>query len=242
MQIDAQHSAQTTPEAVREFYDVTYRQPEGLYEDNPRFYPWIIGLLRPQTGARLLDVGCGQGDLLAAALAAGLTACGVDISPVAVERAQRRAPPATVQVSQGEQLPWPDGSFDYVTNLGSLEHFLDIGQGIREMARVLKPHGCACIMLPNAFWLGSILEVWRSGTYGAVWQVIERSGTSRQWRQLLEAHGFRVQRVLRYNKPVKLFDQHGKLRSLRKFIWRGLLNAATPFQLSWHFVYLCTKS
>jgi len=241
MHTDTRQRTQATPEAVRAYYDAIYRQPGGLYEENPRFYPWIIHLLRPRAGARLLDVACGQGDFLAAAVAAGLQVSGVDISPVAVERAKHRAPQVSVTVSAGEHLPWPEASFDYVTNLGSLEHFADMEQGLREMLRVLRPDGTACLMLPNTFWLGSVLEVWRTGTCGAVWQIIERSGTSRQWQEFLEQHGFHVQRIVRYNKPVKLFDQHGKLRSLRKFLWRGLLNRCTPFQLSWHFVYLCTK-
>ena len=140
-------------------------------------------------------------------------------------------------------MPFPDGAFDYVTSLGSLEHYRRIDQGLREMARVLKPDGLACIMVPNVFWLGDVLEVLWRGERSSAFQVIERHGTRRGWQALLETHGFVVERTRRYNKPYPLFEPSTwKVKSVRKFLWRGMFNALCPFNLSLEFVYLCRKS
>jgi SAM-dependent methyltransferase len=53
-------------------------------------------------GRRVLDVGCGTGTLLAAAVDAGADAVGVDISPAMVEAARRRVPAAAVHVADAQ--------------------------------------------------------------------------------------------------------------------------------------------
>lgn len=234
-------SAVPSPEDVRAFYDRLY-QTQGI-RDPLWLYRWIVRLLTPQPGQRLLDVACGEGHVLRFATQAGLIAEGVDISPEAVRMAKARAPRATVQVADGEHLPFPEATFDYVVNLGSLEHYLHMDVGVQEMARVLRPTGLACVMLPNTFWLGGVMEVMGHGGLGEDFQLIERHGTRRQWQQLLEANGLQVIRTVRYNKPYPLFDEEThKIKSLRKFLWRGFFNRACPFNLSLAFVYLCRQS
>ena len=233
-------SALPSPEAVRAFYDRTY-QAQGL-ADPAYLYRWIVQLLHPTPGRTILDVACGEGHLLSYAHQAQLVPSGIDISSEAITRATVRCPEATLSVGNGEALPFPDGAFDFVTSLGSLEHYRDMDAGLKEMARVLKPDGVACIMVPNVFWLGDVLEVlWRGGCSSS-FQVIERHGTRQGWRHLLEAHGVVVQQTLRYNKPYPLFaGSSWKLKSLRKFLWRRLFNALCPFNLSLEFIYLCRK-
>ena len=228
-------------QAVREFYDATYRT-HGL--SDPTFlYRWVIKLLAPVPGRRLLDVACGQGDLVWAAQQAGLRPCGIDVSVEAIRRARVRCPQATLVIGAGERLPFPDRHFDYVTSLGSLEHYRSMELGVREMARVLKPDGLACVVVPNVFWLGDVLEVWWRGECSSGFQVIERHGTRRGWQRLLEAHGLAVLHTYRYNKPYPLFAPASwKLKSLRKFLWRRLFNALCPLNLSLEFVYLCRKA
>jgi SAM-dependent methyltransferase len=54
------------------------------------------------TARRVLDVGCGAGTLIEAAVAAGTAAVGVDISPGMTEAAQRRVPTATVVTADAQ--------------------------------------------------------------------------------------------------------------------------------------------
>ena len=238
--IDAQDIQLPSSRMVQSFYDRVYRE-HGL-SDPGSLYRRIIRLLQPVPGRTLLDVACGEGHLLACANRARLMPTGIDLSPEAIRRAMTRCPQASLLVGDGEHLPFPNGTFDYVTSLGSLEHYRSMERGLEEMARVLKPEGLACLMVPNVFWLGDVLEVWRRGACSSEFQIIERHGTRRGWHALFERHGFVVHATQRYNKPYPLFAPPGwKMKSLRKFLWRSLFNALCPFNLSLEFIYLCGK-
>ena len=72
-------------------------------------------------GCRLLDVGCGSGQLALIAAKDGLDVTGVDIAANWVERAQARAQaegvPARFEVADAEALPYETASFDAVVSL-----------------------------------------------------------------------------------------------------------------------------
>ena len=177
---------------VKAWYNQHYAA-KGLASMRPaRAYAVFLDLLDARPGTRLLDVSCGSGFLLQAARARGIRAVGVDLSDEAVRLARTVAPDARLAVGAGEQLTFRDASFDYVTCLGSLEHFLDMGQGIREMLRVAKPAARLCIMVPNENFIG--------------WKVLGHHGTAQQdinehllplsaWRRLFEDHGLEIVRV-----------------------------------------------
>jgi SAM-dependent methyltransferase len=64
------------------------------------------------SGTRLLDVGCGSGELCTQAAARGATVSGIDAAEGMVEIARRRLPGADLRVGPMERLPWDDASFD----------------------------------------------------------------------------------------------------------------------------------
>lgn len=78
-------------------------------------------------GRRVLDVGCGSGTLLAAAVAAGAEVTGVDISPGMVERAQQRVPEARVHVADAQTDDVRDdrGPYDRVVSRFGVMFFDD---------------------------------------------------------------------------------------------------------------------
>ena len=90
--------------------------------------------------SRLLDVGCGPGELterLARDLGADVRA--IDISPRMVELARNRGIDA--QIADVERIPFGDGEFDCVFAAWVLYHAPDLDRAISECARVLRPHG-----------------------------------------------------------------------------------------------------
>jgi len=85
-----------------------------------------------------LDVGCATGFVVEALRELGVAAEGVDISRYAIDHA---APGARGHIRQGDLrrgLPFPDGAFDLVTALETLEHLppTDVPTAIAEIARV----------------------------------------------------------------------------------------------------------
>ncbi len=94
-------------------------------------------------GEKVLDAGCGGG-LLLNQLAAryGVTGTGVDLAPLAVQRAKACGDPRLrYRVAQLERLPFKDASFDAVVSFDVLEHVQDKSAVLKELLRVLKPGG-----------------------------------------------------------------------------------------------------
>lgn len=174
---------------VRSWYNRLYAG-KGLRSMRAReAYPPVLDLLDAPARSVLLDVSCGSGFLLQAAEARGVRAFGVDLSEEAVRLARRVAPSAGVVVCDGEHLAFRDESFDHITCLGSLEHFLDMGQGLREMIRVAKPGARCLIMVPNRRFLGW----WLLGRTGTTQQDIrEQLLTLAEWQALFTRCGFTV--------------------------------------------------
>lgn len=92
-------------------------------------------------GTRLLDVGCGGGQLLAHAAAAGLSGTGVDVARGALAAAERAAPGAVLRLADAHELPFDDAAFDLVALVQVLEHLADPLVALREAVRVLAPGG-----------------------------------------------------------------------------------------------------
>jgi SAM-dependent methyltransferase len=109
-----------------------------------------------------------------------------------VRLAHQVSPDSGLAVGAGEALCFRDASFDYVTCLGSLEHFLDMGRGLEEMLRVAKPDARLCIMVPNRDFAG-----WKvRGHRGTAQQDINEHLLSlAEWRRTFADHGLLVRRV-----------------------------------------------
>jgi SAM-dependent methyltransferase len=108
----------------------------------------VIFLGPPPAGARLLDVGCGSGELLLRLRALGWEGEGTEVDDRAIDVA--RAAGLTVFRGELAERGFPDDAFD-ITHLGhTIEHMLDPFGTLRECRRVLKPGGKLVVFTPNA--------------------------------------------------------------------------------------------
>jgi SAM-dependent methyltransferase len=232
------------PGDTRSAYNAIYsgsgiRHPEWMW-------PWLLDLLGARPGMRLLDVACGEGQLLRYAAAMGVDAHGVDLSDIALTRAAAGSGRVRLAAANGEQLPYADATFDLVTNLGSLEHYEDPAQGAAEMARVLAPNGLVCLHVPNTFGLRwSVMYAWRHGRIHDDGQPIQRYGTRDQWTRLLESASLRVLRVLPFDEPADLPERGAQWPALLVRHPSRLLIPLTrllPVDMASIFLFVCTRA
>jgi demethylmenaquinone methyltransferase / 2-methoxy-6-polyprenyl-1,4-benzoquinol methylase len=100
-----------------------------------------------RAGDRVLDAACGTGDLAIADLKAGAgKVTGLDFSAKMLERA--RVKNTTIEWLQGDMLalPFADETFDAATVGFGVRNVEDLGLGLRELRRVLRPGGRLAIL------------------------------------------------------------------------------------------------
>jgi ubiquinone/menaquinone biosynthesis C-methylase UbiE len=115
-------------------------------------------------GARLLDIGCGNGAFVRAARAWGWDAEGLDPDPNAA--AAGRATGLPITVGSLPKVGYPDASFTAVTMSHSIEHLHDPVAGLHEIRRILQPVGTVWIATPNLSSTGHKV-------FGADWRGLE---------------------------------------------------------------------
>lgn len=117
----------------------------------------------------LLDVGCGRGLFLAAALARGWKAAGLDVSPVAVRLARAASGAPVFEGGLAGPLPAGIEPVDVLTMWDVLEHLTDPVAALAAARRWLKPGGLLVVQTENA---NSVTAAWMG----------------RRWEQFVEFH------------------------------------------------------
>ena len=103
-------------------------------------------LARVGPGSRALDVATGTGDLAIELASRGADVVGSDFSEGMLDVARRKAPALTWEQGNALALPYPDASFDAATVGFGARNFSDLPQGLREMARVVRPGGRVVVL------------------------------------------------------------------------------------------------
>jgi 2-polyprenyl-3-methyl-5-hydroxy-6-metoxy-1,4-benzoquinol methylase len=243
--IEFRHTVLEGSETSREAYNSIYKSTGILHRDS--VYRWLISLLNPQHEHKLLDISCGEGRLTEIANSMGLNAFGMDFAYSAIQKGQMDYPQNNWAVADGEFLPILSETLDYVTHIGSLEHYEHPWQGASEIARVLKPEGRACILLPNIFGLtGNIRYVIKKGDVFDDGQPLQRYATRKYWENLLMDGGLEIIDLVGYEGSMVVFprlwsDWVWFIQHPLRFI-RLILSIFIPINLSNHFVFICKRS
>jgi demethylmenaquinone methyltransferase / 2-methoxy-6-polyprenyl-1,4-benzoquinol methylase len=101
-------------------------------------------VVRP--GDRVLDACCGTGDLALAAVRAGGRVTGLDFSEPMLERARRKSDEVEWVAGDLLALPFADGSFDTATVGFGVRNVPELGDGLRQLRRVLRPGGRIAVL------------------------------------------------------------------------------------------------
>jgi 2-polyprenyl-3-methyl-5-hydroxy-6-metoxy-1,4-benzoquinol methylase len=137
---------------------------QGFWEETPDFVRYnpgarhrrrmILQLLGAEPFESLLDVGCGNGELLALVGQSAEqgarrvpTLAGADLSPDQVERNRRRMPGAEFFALDVQVAPLPR-TFDVVVCSEVVEHLEDARAAVANLARMVNPGGCLLVTCP----------------------------------------------------------------------------------------------
>ena len=146
-------------EKLRQIYDDIYRHHEDVWIDQGRsnqFQTYFSKLAGSLSTDRVLELGCGEGFVLAALAATHKH--GIDPSVHALVRARNRSL-ADCAVARAEELPFPSASFDLVVSVGVMEHFESPDQASAEVRRVLTPGGHYICLIHTDMTLGDRLRL-----------------------------------------------------------------------------------
>ena len=103
-------------------------------------------LARIGPGDRALDVATGTGDLAIELASRGADVVGSDFSEGMLARARAKAPELRWEQADAMALPYADGEFAAATVGFGARNFGDLAQGLREMARVVRPGGRVVVL------------------------------------------------------------------------------------------------
>ena len=121
---------------------------------------------------RVLDLGCGTGELAPVFLKHGYEYTGIDIAPERIAYARKTYRKGRFHVMDAGALRYPDGHFDQILVTGVLHHLSDdeVRRIVGEMQRVLRPGGRALVMEDIALrgsmnLLGALVHLADAGAY-----------------------------------------------------------------------------
>ncbi len=221
---------------VSKYYnDIYYKELEaGRPRLHYKLYLNLLNITSAFAGKKILDIACGNCNLLSHAGELGLECSGIDISEKALAFAKEKYPGFDLHCGIAEELPWPSANFDFITCLGALEHFLDQQKALSEMIRVAKPNAKFLIMVPNKDY---------PDFEGTDQQRIKETLLSLEdWKSMLKDAGLDIQRVsadkwpvnwipIPRRNPVKLIS--GLFRRYK--IWK------LPLNKSYQFIFITGK-
>jgi SAM-dependent methyltransferase len=138
-------------------YNPLMRWNTPLSEDHAKL---LIDACSPQPGARILDLGCGWGELLMRMVTStpGSSGDGVDTDTAALDRGRRlaneRGLADRVRFHESPAAEWTDGEYDLVLNIGASHAWPDGTEGaLRALRTALRPGGKA--LFGESFWAQS---------------------------------------------------------------------------------------
>ncbi len=237
--LEIRHTGMDDTPATQHGYNQLYSSAGIRQMDS--LYLWLVSLLKAPRGSTLLDISCGEGRLVFLARQQGLRAVGVDFAESAIRQARAEDARPDWLIADGEQLPIRPACYDFITHIGSLEHYQDPLAGIREISRILKPGGVACILLPNSYGLlGNITHVSKTGDIFDDGQPLQRYNTIGGWQKMLVTSGLKPFRVIKYELPWP--------RTVTDLLWflghplklfHLIFSLLVPLNLANCLVYLC---
>lgn len=186
----------------------------------------VLEWLAAQPGERILDLGCGDGQLTGRIAATGASVVGVDASPEMV--AASRARGIAAEEASAESLPYTNGAFDAVFSNAALHWVHGQDAMMAEVHRVLKPGGRFVAEMGGQGNIAAIrvalVAVLERHGFGGREDGVNYFATPEGYRRRLTRHGFAVERIALIPRPTPLPESGmtGWLRTFRSGVLEGI--------------------
>jgi SAM-dependent methyltransferase len=231
----------STP-GTREFFrDLDHYHFEKLHH--------LLGLVdfNAWRGRDVLDLGCGAGVEVIRFGQAGARITGVDIAPNAValsrQNAMQQNVAARLTVADGEALPFPDRTFDFVYAHGVMQYTTDDRRLVGEVHRVLRPGGRAMFQAYNRIsWLHILSKVMKVPLEHEDAPVLRRYSAA-ELRSVLQ--GFSSVELVAERFPVKSRLHKGWKGAVYNGLFVGTFNALPRTwvrRFGWHLLAFCRRA
>lgn len=207
-----------------------------LYQSSHSFV-WQYGrdllvLLNAQPGERILDVGCGTGQLTAEIAQFGAEMVGIDASADMIATARKNFPRLRFEVADVTALNFQN-EFDVVVSNAALHWVRDQPAAIASIARALKRRGRLVLEMGGHGNLHNLLN--------AVYRALRQLGVERpeqlspwsfptigEYASLIEAHGLEVDFAVLFDRATILEGGDRGLKLWLEMFGRFAIEAITP--------------
>ena len=179
----------------------------------------LLALLNPQTGERILDVGCGTGHLTAQIVALGATVIGLDSSAAMIEKAQAAYPQVEFRQADATNFSFAE-PFDAIFSNAALHWVLQAEAAVKCMSQALRSGGRFVMECGGKGNIANILTALNQAMVELGQSEMEQSWVFHsisEYTTLLEKYGLEVNQAFLFDRPTKLEDEDGMLNWLHMF-------------------------
>ena len=179
----------------------------------------VIELLAPQPGERILDVGCGTGQLTAQIAGSGAAVVGIDNSPAMIEEARHQFPEIEFQLADAHDYLF-EQQFDGVFSNAALHWINDPAKVVRSISKALKSDGRMAVEFGghgNVHFLAQAIETASEEFFGCRLSHPWYFPSIAQFGTVLEQHGMEVTQGAMIDRPTPLEGDDGLKNWVRMF-------------------------
>ncbi|MFC7678062.1 class I SAM-dependent methyltransferase [Paenibacillus sp. GCM10028914] len=196
----------------------------------------LLELLAPHQGERILDLGCGTGDLASEIAASGAIVVGMDFSEEMISTAKEKYPEITFLTGNGENFT-TDTVFDAVFSNAALHWMTNAAEVASSVYRALKPGGRFIAEFGGRGNIETIVEAIYKVLSSHYSQDVSKYNpwyfpSIGEYASLLEKSGFHVTLAQHYERPTRLNDGENGIKNWLAHMGDSFFIGLTPEEKS----------